>query len=119
MASTQAPNPRAHLLAGLRTGGVRSASGPIGNVPHTASPAGTFNIPRFSSNIHGELSFAEDQDELADMVSQNLFINHAPRMQAPRTAAVDGGANIFAQHQHATGIHDSVPMNPLIAAPPG
>jgi hypothetical protein len=43
------PTTRASLLAGLRTGGVRSASSPLANIPHTAAPSGSFNIPRSSS----------------------------------------------------------------------
>lgn len=112
MTSTHAPNPRAHLLAGLRTGGVRSASGPV---PHTAAPAGTFNIPnisRYSPSIPND-AFPEEQDELADMVSQHMYINKANSyMPQPMTAAVDGGVNRFAQQQ-TTG---SAPMNPYMSA---
>ena len=117
MATTQDPNPRAHLLAGLRTGGVRSASGPV---PHTAAPAGTFNIPnipRYSPAIPSEMAFPEEQDELADMVSQNMYINKVPNrmQQAPMTAAVDGGANRFA-HQQGMNMNGSVPMSPFMSA---
>lgn len=100
MASTPAPNNRAALLAGLRTGGVRSVSGPVGNVPHTAAPTGAFNIPRYSPPVHGN-AFAEEDEDLADMVSQNLYIhNNMNHMQQhPMTAAVDGVANRFTQQQ--------------------
>ena len=115
MASTQAPNPRAHLLAGLRTGGVRSASSPMGNMPHTAAPAGMFNVPRYSPAISNDI-FPEEQDELADMVSQNLYINNAnSRMQTPMTAAVDGGFNRFAQHQ-TMGMNGTSNVNPYMNA---
>jgi len=112
MASTQAPNPRAHLLAGLRTGGVRSASGPV---PHTAAPAGTFNIPRYSPAPPSDMIFPEEQDELADMVPQNLYYNNSSRMQQPMTAAVDGGINRFAQQQ-GMGMNGSASANQFMAA---
>ncbi|TFY80267.1 hypothetical protein EWM64_g3739, partial [Hericium alpestre] len=101
MATAQAPNPRASLLAGLRTGGVRSASGPMGNAPHTAAPGGSFNVPRFaSSNFNNSPYPAEDEEDgLSDMMSQNLYINGVPMHQAPLTAAVDGGNNRFSQQQ--------------------
>ena len=61
MAATPAPNPRASLLAGLRTGGVRSSSGPV---PHTAAPAGTFNIPRIvTPNQEDNYYPPEEEDE--------------------------------------------------------
>lgn len=111
MASTHAPNTRAHLLAGLRTGGVRSASGPIGNVPHTASPAGSFNIHQYSGMVPNDSVYGEEEDELADMVSQNMYIsNNVSRMQQPMTAAVDGAANRFAQQQ-SMGYNGINPMN--------
>ena len=114
MASSPAPNSRASLLAGLRTGGVRSVSGPV---PHTASPAGTFNVPRYApANNNDALYSSEEEDELADMVAQNMFIkNNVNRMQQPMTAAVDGGANRFAMHQ-AMNMNGSVGMNPYAAA---
>lgn len=99
MASNPTPNSRAALLSGLRTGGVRSVSGPVGNVPHTAAPAGTFNIPRYSPPMHGG-AFPEEEDELADMVPQNVYMhNNGNHMQHPMTAAVDGAVNRFAQQQ--------------------
>ena len=98
MAATPAPNPRASLLAGLRTGGVRSASGSIPNVPHTAAPTGTFNIPRIIAPKQEDNLFPpEEEDELSSMMSQNLYIQNRSR-QAPVTAAVDGIPNRF-QHQ--------------------
>lgn len=103
MASNPTPNSRAALLAGLRTGGVRSASGPVGNVPHTAAPAGTFNIPRYSPPMHSS-AFPEEEDEFADMVSQNPYMhNNVNHMQHPMTAAVDGAVNRFAQQQLMAG----------------
>ena len=97
MAATPAPNPRASLLAGLRTGGVRSASGPV---PHTAAPAGTFNIPRIvTPNQKDNYYPPEEEDELSNMMSQNLYIQNARSRQAPVTAAVDGIPNRFLQQQ--------------------
>ena len=98
MATTPAPNPRASLLAGLRTGGVRSASGSVPNVPHTAAPAGTFNIPRIiAPNQEDNLFPPEEEDELPNMMSQNLYIQNTRPRQAPVTAAVDGIPNRFQQ----------------------
>ncbi|KAI0269244.1 hypothetical protein BC834DRAFT_922898 [Gloeopeniophorella convolvens] len=99
MAAAPAPNHRASLLAGLRTGGVRSAST---TVPHTAAPGASFNFqPRFSSAAYNQQSAAEEDDQLSDMLSQNMYLNAQQRMyQAPNTAAVDGGANRFSQQQN-------------------
>jgi len=92
-------NNRASLLAGLRTGGVRSSSGPT-MVPHTAAPGGAFNVPRFPSQ---QYAMDDDiEDELADLVHQNLHLNggHRGMMQYPATAgAGDGGMNKFQQQQ--------------------
>lgn len=94
--ATPAPNPRASLLAGLRTGGVRSASGPI---PHTAAPSGTFNIPRIiAPNQEDNFYPPEEEDELSSMMNQNMYIQNRTR-QAPLTAAVDGIPNRFLQQQ--------------------
>jgi len=114
MATTSAPSSRASLLAGLRTGGVRSTSGPLGNIPHTAAPGATFNVPRYSSAMHNDSMYIqEEEDELADMVSQNLFIQHNHnRMQQSMTAAVDGSANRFS-HQQNMGMN-GVPMSPFM-----
>ncbi|KAK7695662.1 hypothetical protein QCA50_000298 [Cerrena zonata] len=115
MATTAAPNPRASLLANLRTGGVRSASNPMANVPHTAAPGGSFNISRHVSNGYTDPVY-EEEDELADMVSQSMYINqYANRLQQPMTAAVDGSANRFAQQQNL-GMNNQVPMSPFMAA---
>lgn len=113
MATANAPTPRASLLAGLRTGGVRSASA---NMPQTAAPGtSSFNIPR----INEELYLREEEDELPNMMEQNLYIrNNAARIhQHPMTAAVDGAANRFA-HQQVTGMMSpgmNFPMTPAAA----
>ena len=113
MAASPAPNSRASLLAGLRTGGVRSVSGPI---PHTASPAGTFNVPRYAPASDAFYS-SEEEDELADLLSQKMYFqNNVSRMQqAPMTAAVDGGMNRFVMQQ-ALGMNGGVAMNQYAAA---
>ncbi|KAJ6574895.1 hypothetical protein B0H19DRAFT_1254535 [Mycena capillaripes] len=88
-ANTSAPN-RASLLSGLRTGGVRSAS----NIPHTAAPGATFNIPRVSSHLQSSI-FPEEDEQYA----QNVFMNHGGNRTMPMTAAVDGPNNRFMQQQ--------------------
>lgn len=91
MATTQAPNPRASLLSGLRTGGVRSISG-----PYTAGPSGSFSLPRVVSTTQHHPSFPEEEeDEISEMPSQNLYRNAGSNR--PMTAAVDGAR--FSQQQ--------------------
>lgn len=110
-----APNPRASLLAGLRTGGVRSASA---NIPHTAAPAGSFNVPRFSSQQHSNTIYPEDEDDhLPEIPIQNVFVNHPGARVMPMTAAVDGANNRFSQQQQAQRPMDpnSLPFNPSFA----
>jgi hypothetical protein len=99
MASAPAPTHRASLLSGLRTGGVRSAS--MTGVPHTAAPGVSFNIPsRYVSAAYNQQSIGEEDDQLSDMLSHNMYINAQQRVyQPPNTAAVDGGANRFSQQQ--------------------
>ncbi|KAF8204957.1 hypothetical protein BJ912DRAFT_840733 [Pholiota molesta] len=109
--TTANPNNRASLLAGLRTGGVRSVSA---TVPHTAAPAGSFNISRFPSqhptNIFPE---EEEDDQLAEMHQQHNIFQHR---NAPMTAAVDGPNNRFSQHQAARGMNpNSLPFSPGFA----
>ncbi|KAI0751390.1 hypothetical protein C8Q80DRAFT_1098084 [Daedaleopsis nitida] len=115
MTATPAPNPRASLLAGLRTGGVRSSSGP-GPVPHTAAPAGTFNIPRIiTPNQEDDYYPPEEEDELSNMMSQNLYIQNARSRQAPVTAAVDGIPNRFQHQQQHTMNMNAQPFNPMLS----
>lgn len=114
MATTPAPNPRASLLSGLRTGGVRSSSGPTHNFPHSAAPGASFNVPRFASQAYNNNSnnyYSDESDELADMVAQNVYIQSAgPRMhQPPMTAAVDG-FNRFSQQQYARTMANEIGM---------
>ncbi|KAI0829479.1 hypothetical protein BC628DRAFT_1417192 [Trametes gibbosa] len=114
MAATPAPNPRASLLAGLRTGGVRSASGPI---PHTAAPSGTFSIPRIiAPNQEDNYYPPEEEDELSNMMHQNMYIQNGRARQAPLTAAVDGIPNRFQQQQqHSMNMNGGLPYNQLMS----
>ncbi|KAJ7492830.1 hypothetical protein FB451DRAFT_1389173 [Mycena latifolia] len=109
-ANTSAPN-RASLLAGLRTGGVRSTS----NIPHTAAPTGAFNIPRITSNLQSSI-FPEEDDEQGQF-AQNVFVaNHGNRTM-PMTAAVDGPNNRFMQQQRDVN-HNIGSFSPAFAAQP-
>lgn len=107
--STPNPNNRASLLAGLRTGGVRSTSL---NVPHTAAPTGQFNIPRVASYNNPNVYYEEEEDQLADIpVPQAMYHNRA----MPMTAAVDGPNNRFSQQQGRMMNPNSVPFSPGFA----
>lgn len=113
MATTQAPNPRASLLSGLRTGGVRSASGPIGGIPHSATPCGSFNFPRYASNVQHYPTFPEeDEDEIGEIPSQKFYVNAGA--SRPMTAAVDGPNNRFS-HQQTRMNANSPPFVPGFA----
>ncbi|PPQ79537.1 hypothetical protein CVT25_003420 [Psilocybe cyanescens] len=108
--TTANTNNRASLLAGLRTGGVRSSSG---TVPHTAAPAGAFNInvPRFASQQHSTNIFPEEEedDHVQELPQQSVFNNR----NIPMTAAVDGPNNRFSHHQAARGMNpNSMPFSP-------
>ncbi|KAJ1311021.1 hypothetical protein OPQ81_009527 [Rhizoctonia solani] len=90
-------NSRASLLANLRTGGVRSASG----VPHSAGPTTTsFQLPRYTSQSHS--IYEEEEDIIAQMQHLNFGSNGAmgPRamMNGPMTAGITG-PNQFQQQQ--------------------
>jgi hypothetical protein len=103
-----APTPRASLLAGLRTGGVRSTSTPLANAPYTAAPSGSFNVTPFASQNHATSTLEEDEDQLPEMLPKNhLFANHG--LNRAITAAVDGPNNRFAQQQQQ---QQQVGMNP-------
>ncbi|KAF8639684.1 hypothetical protein AX17_000948 [Amanita inopinata Kibby_2008] len=103
-------NSRASLLAGLRTGGVRSASV---KVPHSAAPRSSFGLPRFVSQHHqGPVYSEEEDDQLTEMLPQSLYVNanHVNR-SVPMTAAADGGNNRFVQAQ--MGLNpNSIPFSP-------
>ncbi|KAH9999417.1 hypothetical protein BJV77DRAFT_590527 [Russula vinacea] len=84
MASAPAPTNRASLLAGLRTGGVRS--NPVSGVPYTAAPGASFNIPsHFASATYNQPSFGEEDDQLSDMFSHSMYINPQQRAYQPPT----------------------------------
>ncbi|KAJ7431321.1 hypothetical protein B0H11DRAFT_2262192 [Mycena galericulata] len=112
--ATASPNPRASLLSGLRTGGVRSTSA---TVPHTAAPGGSFNVPRFASQLHSSVFPEEDDDQIAQLPAQDVFAHHSgPRM--PMTAAVDGPDNRFTQQQQRGMNPNSAPFSPAFLSQP-
>lgn len=111
--SAPAPTHRASLLAGLRTGGVRSAS--MTGLPHTAAPGASFNIPsRYTSAAYNQQAICEEDDQLSDMLSHNMYINAQQQRvyQTPNTAAVDGGANRFSQQQQGHFTNSMIPGIP-------
>lgn len=94
------PHNRASLLAGLRTGGVRSAS-----LPHTATPAGSFNVSTFPHTLPTIAFPDEDEvDQVSEMPQRHVYTNR----NMPMTAAVDGPNNRFSSQQAAPR-----GMNPL------
>ncbi|KAJ7179317.1 hypothetical protein C8R46DRAFT_1073385 [Mycena filopes] len=108
--TTASPNPRASLLSGLRTGGVRSSSA---SVPQTAAPGGSFNV-RFASQHHSSV-FPEEEDEI-DAHGQTVFANNQSH-RMPMTAAVDGPDNRFT-HQQQRGMNpNSAPFMPAFTQP--
>jgi len=82
-------NNRASLLAGLRTGGVRSSS-----VPHTAASP-SFNIPFPQTFPTYSLSEEDEDDQLLEIPQRHVY---NPR-SFPVTAAVDGPGNRFVSQQ--------------------
>jgi len=105
--TTANPNNRASLLAGLRTGGVRSSSL---NVPHTAAPSGSFNVSRYQHQHHHPTNVfpEEEEDQLAEIPQQSVY-----NRNIPMTAAVDGPNNRFANHQATRGMNpNSMPFSP-------
>ena len=95
------PHNRASLLSGLRTGGVRSAS-----LPHTATPAGSFNLSSFPHTLPTIAFPDEDEvDQISEMPQRHVYNNR----NMPMTAAVDGPNNRFASQQQVAPRG----MNPL------
>ena len=89
--TTANTNNRASLLAGLRTGGVRSST------LETPSPAGAFNLRRLSSHP------TEEPDQLAE-IFQDSDVS---------TAAVDSSINRFSHYQGMNP--NSIPFSPGFA----
>lgn len=101
--TTANPNNRASLLAGLRTGGVRTTSL---NVPHTAAPTGAFTIPRFVSQHQNSI---EEEDLYQELPQHTPYSNRSVSL----TAVVDGPNNRFSHQQQARGMNpNSVPFTP-------
>lgn len=102
--TTANTNARASLLAGLRTGGVRSSTI---DAPHTASPTGTFDLRRLSSKYHAT-PFSEEEDQATEKFHQNISQDR----DTPMTD-VDGPINLFPQHQGTRGMNpNSIPFSP-------
>lgn len=94
-------NPRASLLAGLRTGGVRSASQPFPASHSTAPLNGQFNIPRVVSSVHPSHAYLDEEeevDQLTEMTSQFTFEPYNDH-QAPMTASAIDSNFLFQQQQ--------------------
>ena len=92
--TTANSNNRASLLAGLRTGGVRSSTL---DPPHTASPAGTFNLRSYPT------PFSDEDDQV---FHQNISLDRD-------VASADGSINGFSHHQAALGMNpNSIPFSP-------
>ncbi|KAF6762764.1 hypothetical protein DFP72DRAFT_987219 [Ephemerocybe angulata] len=94
--STANPNNRASLLAGLRTGGVRSSSL---NVPHTAAPSGQFNVPRIVSYNNPNVYYEEEEDQFNDIPQQGH-----PHIMNPNSLPFSPGfaPNMMQQQQQFT-----------------
>ncbi|KAF8076172.1 hypothetical protein FPV67DRAFT_401489 [Lyophyllum atratum] len=115
MTTAPAPTPRASLLSGLRTGGVRSTSS---SIPHTAAPGATFHVPRFASHHHSSPFPEDEEDQLAEMSQQSVFTGHPGARAMPMTAAVDGPNNRFASQMGSRGMNpNSVPFSPAGFSP--
>jgi len=112
MTSTQASNPRASLLAGLRTGGVRSSSM---TGPYTAGPNGAFNVNRYPSQQYYE---EEEEDQFYELPDNTAYHNGYGGAGAhPMTAAVDGHNNRFNHQQQQRGLNPhSAPFNPSFSS---
>jgi hypothetical protein len=69
-------------------------------VPHTAAAGASFNIPSHFSGAYNQQSGVEEDDQLSDLLSQNMYFNAQQRTyQYPNTATVDGSVNMFSQQQ--------------------
>ncbi|GJJ07366.1 hypothetical protein Clacol_001568 [Clathrus columnatus] len=111
--ATSTPNTRASLLAGLRTGGVRSTSQPF-SVPHTAAPTGHFNVPRYVSAAHPMNSFPDEDDEidqLSELTSQFAFDTRMNGQQFPMTASAVESNLMFQRQQQQMLSNQSAALN--------
>lgn len=109
MTATQ-PSHRASLLAGLRTGGVRSVS-----VPHTAGPQASFVVPPpRAPNYPPSFIEENEMDNLAGMMSHGMHIsglyNH------PRTANCDLSTAPFPYQQQQQWSGMQAHANPQLAS---
>ena len=84
---------RASLLAGLRTGGVRTPSNSH-QIPQTAAPGGSF--PRYNSGYGYEEE--DEADQISDLMANQMHLGRS--VNGPMTAGVVGG-NMFQQQQQA------------------
>ncbi|KAF9779495.1 hypothetical protein BJ322DRAFT_1013266 [Thelephora terrestris] len=94
-------NNRASLLAGLRTGGVRSTSA---SVPHTAAPGATFNFPRFATH---------DEESEYNFEPQDVYVQNRIR-QGPITSAVDGNRFLYQQSTSSQINPNAQPFTPSV-----
>ncbi|KAF7352963.1 hypothetical protein MVEN_01263700 [Mycena venus] len=79
--------------------------------PTPLPPGGSFNVPRFASQLHSSVFPEEDDDQIVDMPAQTVFANHQAH-RVPMTAAVDGPDNRFT-HQQQRGMNPNVaPFTP-------
>jgi len=107
---------RASLLAGLRTGGVRSTS-----VPHTAGPQASFLVsPPHGANYEPSFPEVDETNDLANMMSHGVHISN--RYNPPHTAHPDiATAPLAYQQQQWAGMQNhSLPghgMPPASAYP--
>lgn len=102
--TTTHPSQRASLLAGLRTGGVRSASGPV---PHTAGPQASFFVSQpHVSNYDSSFPEDEEVNDLSNMMAHGAHISN--RYNPPRTAQPDFATAPYQQQQHWSGMQTHV-----------
>jgi len=103
-------NNRASLLSGLRTGGVRSTSA---NVPHTAAPGASFNIPRFASFRDQPV----DEEFDYNPEPQDVFVSNRTH-QGPLTSAVDSTRFSYQQSSSPQINPNAIPFSPSVNVQP-
>jgi len=103
MANPTSPNTRASLLSGLRTGGVRSVSSPLGQAPHTAGATGSFIRPRMSSSALRNSAFQEEDEDRRNQSYSHYGLGITNNGYRPQTSAVDGSNNrMMSQQQRSS-----------------